>query len=334
MNYIELKQHLLTAQHVVITTHKSPDGDAIGSALGMYAFTQLLGLEKVSVIVPDPDPHFLHKMPHHDVIQFFSEQSEEATTCIANADCIFLLDFNTTSRTGNDMGAVIDSNTTAIKILIDHHQQPDTFDYMLSEVSASSTAELVYVFCKELAPEVDINLEMAECLYTGLVTDTGSFKFSATGARTHRIAADFKDLGLDTASIHQSIYDTNSFNRLKLMGYALSEKLEQIEGVPATFISLSQEELQKFHYTKGDTEGLVNYGLSISGVEVTAFLREAEDRSVKISFRSKRDFDVNLFARAYFNGGGHKNAAGGRVEMSLTDAIEQFKTALSKEWNS
>jgi len=334
MNYSELKARLQPDTKVVLTTHQSPDGDAIGSVLGLYQFLKQLGLNQVAVIVPDPDPQFLHSLPEHDVIRFFSEEATACTSLIQEAESLFILDYNTPSRTGKDMGPVIAANSTATKVLIDHHQQPDDFEFMLSDVDASSTAELIHVFCKEFAPESSLTLDMATCLYTGLITDTGSFKYSATGARTHRIAAEFHEMGLDTSRIHQAIYDTNSFHRVKLKGYALSEKLHQVEGVPATFISLSQEELQRFHYTKGDTEGLVNYGLSINGVEVTAFLREAEDGSVKISFRSKRDFDVNLFARTHFNGGGHKNAAGGKVFCSLEEAVTLFQTELRKEWNS
>ena len=334
MNYSELRARLKPDIKVVLTTHQSPDGDAIGSVLGLYQFLKQMGLKQVNAVVPDPDPQFLHNLPQHEVIHFFSEEPTVASTLIQEAECLFILDYNTPGRTGSDMGPVIAANSTATKILIDHHQQPDEFEFMLSDVEASSTAELIYVFCESLAPEVPITLDIAKCLYTGLITDTGSFKYSATGARTHRIAAKFLELGLDTSRIHQSIYDTNSFHRVKLMGYALSEKLHQVEELPATYLSLSQEELQRFHYQKGDTEGLVNYGLSINGIEVTAFLREAEDGSVKISLRSKRDFDVNVFARAHFNGGGHKNAAGGRVLCSLDEAVELFQTSLRKAWNS
>lgn len=323
MNYQELKKIISANPKVVLTTHRSPDGDAIGSILGLYLFLKKMGLTQVTPIIPDPDADFLHWMPSHDELLDYSSNIVHAKSIIADAEVIFLLDFNVTSRLG-DMGADVDQNSTATKILIDHHREPDDFPYMLSEVGASSTAELIYVFTREFASEVKLDVDIAACLYTGIVTDTGSFRFNSTSPRTHRIAADFMELGLETDKIHNLVYDTNSYNRLQLMGYTLSNKLQLFPEIEASCMSLSQEELQRFNYKKGDTEGLVNYGLSMKEVKFTAFFREAEDGSVKISFRSKGQFDVNTFARTYYNGGGHLNAAGGRVEKPLDEVVRTF----------
>ncbi len=333
MNYSVIRDWLNPNANVVLTTHKSPDGDAIGSIAGLYLFLKKSGLNKVTPIVPDAAPGFLDALPAREELYFFSESQKYASEAIQKADVFIHLDFNTLSRVGDDMAQALRENTRAKSILIDHHQQPDTFDEMLSVTSASSTAELVYEFCRSFNPNLQIDLNIAANLYTGIITDTGSFRYSSTGAKTHQIAGAFVELGLDTAGIHQMIYDNSSFNRLKLIGYALSEKMEVIEGGKASYISLNQNELDKHHFVKGDAEGLVNYGLSIAGVQVTAFFREAEDGSIKISFRSKTDVDVNQFARSFFNGGGHKNAAGGRVEVTLDEAIALYKTKIG-EWLS
>lgn len=325
MNYSVIRTWLTPDANVVLTTHKSPDGDAIGSIAGLYLFLKKLGLKKVNPVVPDAAPEFLDSLPGKQELCFFSDSEEEATKAIREAEVFIHLDFNTLSRVGEDMASVLRENTNAKTILIDHHQQPDEFDEMLSVTTASSTAELVYEFCKSLAPDTEIDLEIAANLYTGIITDTGSFRYSSTGANTHAIAAEFHKLGLNTAGIHQMIYDSSSFHRLKLIGYALSEKMEVFEDGKASLISLTQEELTSHNYIKGDTEGLVNYGLSMAGAEVTAFFKEAEVGSVKISFRSKNDVDVNQFARSFFNGGGHKNAAGGKVELPINEAIALYK---------
>jgi len=313
---------------VVVTTHRSPDGDAIGSSLALYHFLQRNGI-KANVIIPDADPEFLHWMAGHDSITIFESDQEAAKTLIAQANVIFSLDYNRLDRVA-DMEAWIE-NTSAQKILIDHHIDPAAyFDFSLSDTTASSTAELVFRFADNLGWKSMLNKEIAECLYAGIMTDTGSFKFNSTSANTHRIVADLMDAGLEPDKVHNAIFDNNSFDRLQLIGYALSKKFEFNDELGVSIIGLSLSEKNRFKYQKGDTEGLVNYGLSVKGAKMAVFLSE-ELNFTKFSFRSKGLIDVNKIARGYFNGGGHKNAAGGRLDMSLNESINYLKDVIQNK---
>ena len=328
MDSIDLKNHILQANQVVITSHRSPDGDAVGSSLALHQLLLKLGL-KSTVIVPDAFPSFLHWMNGSEHILQYDRDTDEANANIDRADVIFALDYNRLARVA-EMGNKL-KKVPAIKAMIDHHIDPDTsFDFLLSDTKASSTAELVYRFAQQMDWLSHLDQSIAEALYAGIMTDTGSFKFSSTSPETHRIAAHLMELGMVPDKVHSAIFDINSLERLQLIGYALSKKLivDQDRGV--SIIPLSLSEKNRFHYKKGDTEGLVNYGLSVLGTRMAVFLSEELDLT-KFSFRSKGDFDVNAIAREYFNGGGHKNAAGGRLDMKIDDALAYLNDVIQNK---
>ncbi len=325
LDYSALLELFTAKKRIVITTHRSPDGDAIGSSLALYSFLLKQGHDAL-VIIPDAAPNFLHWMEGLDEMLNFEMVPEACIEAVEQAEVIFSLDYNRLDRIAALGEHVMASN--AIKILIDHHIAPaDYFDYALSDTSASSTSELIYRFSKELGWLGHLNEAIAECLYAGIMTDTGSFKFSSTSAETHRITADLMDAGLVPEKVHSAIFDTNTYDRLQLLGYALTKKLEYDAERGVSIISLSLSEKNRFNYKKGDTEGLVNYGLSIQGTKMAVFLSE-ELNITKCSFRSKGDVDVNVIARTWFNGGGHKNAAGGRLDMKLEPALSFLKDVI------
>lgn len=329
-DYQNIREILTTPKKILITTHRSPDGDAIGSSLGLALVLKQLN-HSVSIVVPDEYPKFLKWLAGTDLIHVFENNAVLARQLANDADVIFSLDYNALNRIGDFADAVL--NAEATKILIDHHQQPEDFpDFLLSDTSASSTAELVYEFLDQLAFTQHINQSVAEALYTGILTDTGSFRFNSTSAKTHRITAELIETGMQIDQVYDKIFDTNRFQRIQLMGYTLSEKLTLIENKPVAYISLSNEELDRFEFERGDTEGLVNYGLSIEGIKMAAFFRESKESDyIRISFRSKGSTDVNQFARKHFNGGGHVNAAGGRSDLSLKETIEKFESIIENE---
>jgi phosphoesterase RecJ-like protein len=322
----EIKQLLLKPKRIVIVPHKNPDGDAIGSTLALYHYLSEKG-HHASVIAPNDYPEFLKWIPGESTIVNHETHTKEANALITEAELIFTLDFNALHRTGNMELPLAESN--AIKILIDHHQQPDNYaKYIYSDVNMCSTCEMVYHFFEMLDDTKDINPKIATCLYVGIMTDTGSFRFSSTTATTHRVIANLIDKGSVNADIHGNVYDNNSYDRLQLLGVALNN-LRVVSHLSTAYISLSQKELNKHNFTKGDTEGVVNYGLSIKGVKFAAiFIEHKQEGIVKISLRSKDDFDVNEFARAHFNGGGHINAAGGRSDLNLPKTIDKFVSLL------
>ncbi|MBC8753755.1 bifunctional oligoribonuclease/PAP phosphatase NrnA [Kordia sp. YSTF-M3] len=331
MNEAEIQgiQTLLkTLKNIVIIPHKNPDGDAVGSTLALWHY--LKNKEHNAVIVaPNDYPNFLKWMPGESEIVKFDSQREQAEALLENANVIFTLDFNDLSRIGDMEHSVAASEATFI--MIDHHQQPSDYaKFMYSDTSMSSTCEMVYNFIAFLGDEDSITAEMASCMYTGIMTDTGSFRFKATTSTTHRIIANLIDKGAENAAIHNAIYDTNSLSRLQLMGCAL-KNLVVLEEYNTVYITISKEELQRYDFKKGDTEGLVNYGLSLKGIKFAAiFIENLQEPYVKMSLRSKGDFSVNEFARAHFNGGGHTNAAGGRSDDSMEDTIAKFTKLLSQ----
>ena len=327
MDYQKLKKALSETTKIAITTHKSPDGDAVGSSLGLSSVLQKAGFT-VDVIVPDGFPKFLNWMNGSDQIIVFESEQEQARTKLLEADLIFALDYNRLDRVGL-LGELI-SQSDAIKVMIDHHIDPDQgFDEILSDTSASSTAQLIYEFAREMGLLSHLDALDAACLYAGIMTDTGSFRFSSTSAETHRIVADLLERGLKPEMVHQSIYDHNTFSKLKLMGYVLHEKMDYLPNLSLAVLSVSLNEKNRFHYEKGDTEGLVNYGLSIIGAKVSVFMSEESD-FVKFSFRSKGEVDVNLIAREFFNGGGHRNAAGGKLDGNLDYAKKRLLEVFNK----
>jgi len=319
---------LLLDQHknIVITTHRSPDGDAIGSSLGLYHILKAHG-HSVDVIVPDQFPGFLKWMNGSDSIIVYELSKIRSKQALQKADIIFSLDYNNLSRIA-DLGALVEESK-ATKILIDHHLEPSPdYDFSLSDTSASSTAQLIYTFADSIGLAKHINQPIAECLYAGIMTDTGSFKFSSTSALTHRIVANLMDCGLVPDKVHNAIFDTNTFSRLKLLGFTLSERFEYDAERKISVLRLSNEDKLEYNFQKGDSEGFVNYGLSIDGSKMAVFLSEDEEGYTKFSFRSKGGLDVNKIARAHFNGGGHKNAAGGKLDMPIEEAYKQLRKVI------
>ena len=320
----KLKELLAEPKKIVITTHRGPDGDAMGSSLGLYNYLKQKG-HQVQIITPNDYPSFLYWMKGNNHVIQFVKEPEASERITLEAEIIFCLDFNTLSRI--DKFAPIVEQAKAFKVLIDHHQQPDEFDFTLSDTSASSTAQLVYEFI-DMFGDIDfIDQDIAECLYVGIMTDTGNFRFPSVTAKTHEIVAFLISKGAKHDKVYDLVHDNNSVNRLKLLGYCLNEKLEVLPDYSTAIISLTSDELNRFQYQKGDTEGVVNYALSIEGISVAAFFVEREG-IVKISFRSKGSFSVNQLARDHFNGGGHINAAGGVYGTKVKEAIEKFKSIL------
>jgi phosphoesterase RecJ-like protein len=315
-------------RRIVITMHQKPDADALGSSLGLYHFLIQLGHE-VTVISPTNWPRFLNWMPDSAKVLDFEGMNDKALKVLQETEWIFCLDFNVMSRTKR-MGPVLEEHP-GTKILIDHHEGPTErqFTYGICEPSKSSTAEMVYDFIVHSGHGDLINNQVAESLYAGVMTDTGSFRFPATSASVHRMIADFKDRGLNHTRIHENVYDNFLENRLRFMGYVLLNRMEVYYEYNAALISISKSDLLKFEIQTGDTEGLVNYPLSIQGIRMAALVID-RDEERKWSFRSKGNFDTNSFARKYFNGGGHFNASGGRTYESLAQTVATFKSALQE----
>jgi len=317
---------LNTPAKVVITMHQKPDGDAMGSVLGLYHFLTALGHEAV-VISPTNWANFLDWMPGVDRVIDFERYRDKAKNLIQSAEIIFCLDFNILHRTKNMEQPLTEATCT--KILIDHHQQPqeEAFAYGISDTSKSSTCEMVYDFIIASGHADKLNLDMAACLYTGLMTDTGSFRFPSTTAAVHRMAAQLKELGLNHTHVHEMIYDNFLEGRLRFIGYALLNRMEILYEYNTALMHITRQDLQRFDIKTGDTEGLVNYLLTIQGMRLGALVID-RDEERKWSFRSKGNFDVNLFARQHFEGGGHQNAAGGRSSDSLEATVQKFKTII------
>ncbi|MEX8548030.1 MAG: bifunctional oligoribonuclease/PAP phosphatase NrnA [Mucilaginibacter sp.] len=331
LNLAELKELLAQPQKIVITTHHKPDGDALGSSLGLYHYLKQKQ-HQVQVITPTDYPDFLQWMPGNDDVMIYTEKKEQSAALIEQADLIFCLDFNSLSRI-NEMGELVQLSS-AKKIMVDHHLDPENFDdFRHWRTSASSAAQLVYEFIAELLGDKNsITADIATCLYTGIMTDSGSFRFPTTTSTVHRIAADLIDLGADNATIHELVYDHASENRLRFLGFCLSEKLEILHEYNTALITVSKADLNRFNINTGDTEGIVNYALSIEGIRLAAFIIERPDK-IKLSLRSSGTFPANEICKKYFHGGGHRNAAGGQSESTLEEVIHQFKTLLPEYKN-
>ena len=319
-SFSDLKKLLSRIKTASIVTHVNPDGDAMGSSLGLYHYLKSKG-KNIKVIVPNAFPDFLAWMPASKQAMIFEGNEAGVKKQLEKSDIVFILDFNNYKRV-DVLGELI-RNSSAKKMVIDHHQKPDTvFDYYFHDVEASSTCELVYDFICGVDSKKVIDKKMANCLYTGIMTDTGSFRFSSTTQRTFQVAAALIEAGAKNGDIYNSVYDDYTENRLKLLGYCLYEKLVFIPEYKAAYIALSEAELKQFGFKKGDTEGIVNYALSVGGMDLSAFFSD-KDGAIRISFRSKK-FDVNNFARSHFNGGGHINAAGAKSILSLADTVQKF----------
>jgi phosphoesterase RecJ-like protein len=319
---------LLLPKKVIITTHQKPDGDAMGSSLGLYHFLTSLG-HSVTVISPTNWAGFLKWMPGTNKVVDFEYSREVAVKFIEEAELLFCLDFNVLHRTKNMEPFLAELECT--KVLIDHHQQPqeDYFTYGASNTSKSSTCEMVYDFILESGLGDKINTEIAQCLYTGVMTDTGSFRFPSTTTEVHRMVARLKETGFNHTYVHESIYDSFLENRVRFIGHALLNRLEVLYECNTAIMAISKNDLLRFHVKTGDTEGLVNQLLTIQGIRVGALVID-RDEERKWSFRSKGDFDVNTFARLHFEGGGHFNAAGGRTDDSLDATVWKFKKTIKQ----
>jgi bifunctional oligoribonuclease and PAP phosphatase NrnA len=325
-SFLKFKKLLKNSKKITIITHWSPDGDAMGSSLALYHYLLKSG-KNTQVIVPNSYPEFLHWLPGNNKVLNYEENPKKVSKVIDSSDVIFTLDFNSFKRL-EDLGNLL-LNSSAPKVLIDHHQQPEDYpSYYFYDPKACSTCELVFDFIVGLGDKKLIDKKIAACLYTGLMTDTGSFRYPSVNSNTHLIVSELIKTGILPSDIYSAVYDNYSLNRLKLLGYALNEKLRIVEGYPVAYFILSEKELQRFDYRKGDTEGLVNYPFSIKGIKVCALFNETEDQIIKISLRSKGKLDMNKFARTYFEGGGHINAAGGKSALSLTETETKFVEAV------
>lgn len=305
---------------VLITFHQNPDGDAIGSALGLKFFLENSGIKNITLVSPTFIADYLKWMPGIEDIIIFDEQDTQ--TAVDNADFIFCLDFSARSRMKDFADQVL--NSQAEIIIIDHHEQPEDFaNYYYWDQHASSTSELIYQFIEDLGGKNLIDENIATCLYTGILTDTGAFKYSSTTPTTHRVVAHLLEKGANPTEISRMLFDVNPFQKLKFLGYALGEKLTFLPEYRTAYMAVSAEDLKKFDSKNGDTEGLVNYGLTIENAVMSVLFTE-RDGQIRISFRSVHDFSVADIARGYFEGGGHKNASGGRSNLSLMETIEKF----------
>jgi bifunctional oligoribonuclease and PAP phosphatase NrnA len=318
-------------QPIVIVTHTHPDGDAIGSSLGLFHCLSNAGYAGVNVIVPDPYPSFLQWLPGNGEVVTATLQPDLAGHLIREAALIFCLDFNDLARTNGLEGLL--RNANGVKILVDHHPQPEpAFDVVFSYPGFSSTAEMIFKLLEGLELMSFFNRDAAACLYAGIVTDTGSFSYSCNNPETYRISARLIESGVDGEKVHRLIYNTYSADRMRLLGYCLSEKLVVLPESDTAYISLTRKDLERFNHQVGDTEGVVNYALSIENISLAALFTEHEDH-IKVSFRSAGKVDVNLFARDYFQGGGHRNAAGGKSFDPMDNTLARFEQLVKNEAN-
>ena len=326
INIRDLKTQLQDSKKIIVVPHKNPDGDAIGSCVAINELLKSLG-HKSSIISPNNFPDFLKWMDKEHEINIYENNPELYNNEILSSDIIFTLDFNSLSRIGSMREIVNDSN--ALKIMIDHHQNPENYaNYTYSDVNMSSTCEMVFHFIAELSLNDKINSKIASALYTGIMTDTGSFKFPLTTSVTHKVVSELIKKGANGSEINNLVYDNNSYDKLLLLSHTLSNMIVDTQHKTA-YMYLTQQSLNKYNFKKGDTEGFVNYGLTIKGVKFAAiFIENEADEIIKISLRSKGNFNVNEFSRDNFNGGGHINAAGGYSKENLKDTVSKFKKLL------
>jgi phosphoesterase RecJ-like protein len=315
---------------VAVVSHFNPDGDAIGSTLAWRRL--LLGMgHDVECVVPNKFPGFLSWIEDVEKIRIFKESPEESARVLKQADVIFFLDLNNVSRLEEDMAEAINSNQKATKVLIDHHPQPsDGFDVLISHPEACSTAELVFRVIVGLSGADALSYEMAQCIYTGMMTDTGAFAYASARKDIYLIIAELLGKGIDKDLIYRKVFYNASVSKMRLWGFAMYDKLKVYNKYNAALITLSHDELMRFYAGKGDTEGLVNQPLQIKGVRLSCFLREEQPGKVNVSLRSVDDFPCNELAAEFFNGGGHKNASGGELYATMGMAVERFKQAIQK----
>jgi bifunctional oligoribonuclease and PAP phosphatase NrnA len=324
-----LKKIIAEPKKIVITTHHKPDADALGSSLGLANYLQKKGHE-IAVITPSDYPSFLHWMKGNENVINFEDPIVKniAIDKIAAADLIFCLDFSCPRRL-HSMESFITSSK-AYKVNIDHHQEPKDFaDFRIWSTQAAATCELVFEMIVDLGDKDLLDSDIAECLYSGIMTDTGGFRHPNTTKNVHLITAELIGMGADNSKISRYIYDTNSINRLKFIGFAITRRLTILEDCQTAYFTISKKDLKKYESKTGDTEGLVNYALSLDGIKIAALFTERND-GIKISFRSTEEVSINKFAAEYFDGGGHKNASGGKSNLTLTETTEKFETLIKE----
>lgn len=312
----------------VILSHKNPDGDALGSSLALYLYLRARG-KKATVVLPNRFPGFLSWLPAAGSVLLYEKEQERVAEALAVAEAFFCLDFNTLSRIG-ELGECV-KQSDATKVLIDHHLQPsDEFRILVSYPEACSTSELVYRMIVAVSGDEVLSNEMAQCIYTGMMTDTGSFAYASARKDIYLIIAALLSTGIDKDLIYRKVFYNSTFSRMKLFGYVMYKKLKHYNKYNAALITLSYEELQRFYAQKGDTEGLVNQPLQIKGVRFSCFFREEQPGKINVSLRSVDDFPCNSVAEEFFNGGGHKNASGGELQCSMDEATVIFAAVLQK----
>jgi len=331
VQFKKIRDQISDSSEIVITTHYNPDGDAIGSSLALYHILNHLGCN-AKVIIPNDYPSFLKWLPGSENIIIYEDNVKQCDALIVNAQMLFCLDYNAMSRVKhftNQMQAA-----KATKILIDHHIDPsDEFDFAHSRISVSSTSELLYEVITGIGYIDRINKDVAECLYVGIMTDTGSFSYACNHSQTYEITADLVKKGIDAEHIHRLVYDTYSENRMRLLGFCLSDRLVVLSKFNTAYIWLTRDDLARFDHQIGDTEGVVNYALSIEGIILAALFTERDER-IRISFRSKGEFSVNEFARKHYAGGGHRNAAGGDSFVNIKETLQKFEDLLPSYFRS
>jgi len=326
----EIEVQLLKSSDIAIIVHLSPDGDAMGSAMAMRLFLLQLNLN-VTVITPDRYPEYLHWLPGNESVKIFSRNKIQVQEIVEKSDTIFCLDFNDSKRCG-DIQPFLEKST-ATKIMIDHHPEPVDFaTYCFSSVEACSTAELVYLFIKQFENPKLINKDIASCVYVGIMTDTANYSHNSSNPETFKIVAELLELGIDKDGIFDKIYNNFSVDRMRLMGFCLNTQMKVVQHLHTAYFGLTLEHQKEYNHVNGDTEGFVNMPLSITGILFSAFFMEKDDH-IKISFRSKGNFDVNIFARKHFNGGGHRNASGGKSFVSYNQTLADFENILNDYQN-
>jgi bifunctional oligoribonuclease and PAP phosphatase NrnA len=324
----KLKIALAQAKKILITTHKSPDGDAIGSSVALYHFLKAQNKESL-ILLPDNPPAFLFSFLEDVNYLIFENDAAIIESTLSDFDLVFCLDYNTSSRVGKQMEIFLNKISCKM-VMIDHHLNPsDLCEIVISRPEICSTCQLVYECIDEMGAKDFLNKSCCEAMYLGMLTDTGSFRYPSVTSKTHRILAHLLEMGVEHFKIHEIIFDENSLDQIQLRAYAIANNIQKIENYPVALISLSADELRRFKYQKGDAEGLVNVILSIEGISIALFLMEAQE-GIKMSFRSKGSYIVNEFAEKYFLGGGHKYAAGGFSKDSLSLTITRFKSLVSE----
>lgn len=328
LNFKDVKTLLSSSKKIAIMPHTNPDADALGSSLGLRGYL-IKKNHRVSVISTTDYPKFLNWMDGHEGVMVLHESNyKEIESILLEADIIFCLDFNSLKRI-DQLGPVV-AQSNALKILIDHHLDPEEFaDFSYASIDAAATAELIYEFIVKLGDRELIDPFIAENLYAGIMTDTGQFKYKNTTQNVHYVTANLMELGCDTTKVGSLIYDTNSYSRLKFLGFALSQRLTFLADYKTAYIAINAYDLRQFNSKTGDTEGLVNYALSLENVVLGVLITEREE-GIRLSLRSKGDFSVNELAKKHFNGGGHRNAAGGSSELSFDETLRKFENILQE----